>query len=248
MISKQKRNCAQCGKLFPLKDVRSLYCCASCKTAAYRKRKAASEESNHNIEEDSLVEWAERTVTVEVRNPRYTQFESALQQAEAKLLSLKAEEAQLKIKQSEFQKKSLPNDSEKYYIPAFTWGGMSLLIGAAGVSIFPKPAPTEKDPKPVDFRYVAIIGFVIVAIIIGIIFTDKQHKKTEAEFPEILKRLEVLPEEIENAEKAVKMLRIELNSVPENIEREKQERYAVSKSENMPAESLQEIQETATDL
>lgn len=245
MTTKPKRNCANCGKLFTPKDARSLYCRDACRTSACRKRKKVEQTttSTDNTAQTKTTKWENRTVTVEIRNPKYTDMEAVLTNAKAKVNQLKNEESQLRATKKEVEESSNPTDTDKYYKPAFIWGAPALIVGLCGSMIAPSKPNNDPETKQPETRFFVVFGLVLIAIIAGIIIAENQRQSKQRQFPEILKRLEELPKEIEQAERLVTRLSAELEAVPQTIEREKIESYAVAESVETVNEPIEEVQE-----
>lgn len=239
MIVTPKRNCANCGKLFYQKDPRALYCCNACRTASFRKRKKAdaADIAPETKENAKSAVWETRTVTTNVRNPVYSNLEAVLTNEKAKLEKLKNEERQLNATKEETEDETEPSDIDKYYKPALVWGGTTTILGVIGSLMFPTKSDNNPESKPFEKRFFLILVLVVVAVLVGIAFEESRRHNNAKKLPKVVKRLNDLPEEIEQADRLVKRLTAELDIVPKTIEREKEERFAVSK----PVEATPEI-------
>lgn len=231
MTVNPKRNCANCGKLFTPKDSRSLYCRSACRTASFRKRKKAdsTDTTSEATAQSQNTTWETRTVTTNVRNPVYSNLEAVLTNEKAKLEKLKNEEHQLNATKEKTEDETEPSDIDKYYKPAFVWGGTTAILGVVGSLMFPTKADNNPASKPFEMRFILVLVLVIVAVLVGIAFEESRRHNNAKRLPKVVKRLNDLPEEIEQAERLVKRLTAELDTVPKTIEREKEERVKVAK-------------------
>ncbi|MEZ4904322.1 MAG: hypothetical protein R2822_22520 [Spirosomataceae bacterium] len=156
-------------------------------------------------------------------------METVLSQSKMKVLELQKEQKRLQELQKEIEYNTDPTDIDKYYRPAFIWGGSASLLGLCGSMLFP-PKANEDQPENKQFetRLLAVFALVILAIVVGIAIAESQRKAKAKELPRIIKRLQDLPDEIEKAEKLVNGLTAKLDALPKTIEREKEERFEVA--------------------